>query len=327
MVAATKKTIHHLLKQPRGRDFNYAEAVCLYAKASEIINRRPLGVRHHGKSTTGEICVITPAMLVQGGRVCSGHHHEQELCQTMAPHARMALVEENFKNWWKQWYSQVWESLIPIKKWRTEKRNPRVGDIVLLKYDQKFSKPGYRYGKVVKTMEDEASLVRDVVVATRSRRIKEKEDEYKPAPMDHQLVPIQRTVLLLPAEDLASLPEPRELHLCEESTEVPGLGPGDAPPRPPVSHSSSSQCASTSPSSTTSQRDPGSASQEAEVSESASQEAEVSGSASQEAEDSEVASLSHFINQVVTNTTVDLMEPFLCSDCGVREVVMYSGTF
>ena len=211
---------------------------------------------------------------------------------------------------------------LQAKKKRTEQRNPRVSDIVLLKYSQKYSKPGYRYDKVIKTMEDEASLVRDVVVATRSRRIKEKPDEYKPGPMDHQLVSIQRTVLLLPAKDLASLPEPRELHLCEESTEVPGLGPGDAPPRPPVSHSSSSQCASPLPSPPISTFPPSQLGPS-----SASQEAEVSSSASQEAEDSEVASLSHFINQVVTNTTVDLLEPFLCSDCGVREVVMYSGTF
>ena len=44
-------------------------------------------------------------------------------------------------------------------------------------------------------------------------------------------------------------------------------------------------------------------------------------------EDPEVVSLNHFINQVVTNTTVDLMEPYLCSDCGVRELVMYSDLF
>ena len=284
-VAALKRTLHHLTKQPMGRDFNYAEVCCLLAKAADVINRRPIGVRHHSKNHTGDFCVITPAMLLQGGRVCSGDLHEQDLCHTMTPYARMALVEETFQHWWKMWFDQVWESLIPVKKWRTEHRNPKVDDIVLLKYSNKFSKPGFRYGVVIETMEDQDNLVRDVIVATRRRRPREKPEEYLPGPMDHQLVPVQRTVLLLPAEDRAGLPEPRGLHMCEESLDVPEVREGDAP-LPPSPTAPSSQCA---PSTV----------------------------------DPEVAQLNHFLREVISHTEVDMMEPYTCMDCGVSDVVMF----
>ena len=99
--------------------------------------------------------------------------------------------------------------------------------------------------------------------------------------MDHQLVPVQRTVLLLPAEDRAGLPEPRGLHMCEESLDVPEVREGDAP-LPPSPTAPSSQCA---PSTV----------------------------------DPEVAQLNHLLS----NTEVDMMEPYTCMDCGVSDIVMF----
>ena len=301
-VAALKKTLFHLTKQPLGRDFNYAEVSCLLSKAADIINRRPIGARHHGKAI-GEVCVITPAMLLQGGRVCSGDLHDQDLCHTMAPHARMSLVEETFQHWWRMWFDQVWESLIPVKKWRTEHRNLVIGDVVLLKYSNKFSKPSYRYGRVIKTLEDDNKLVRDVVVATRTRRHKEKPDQYVPAPMDHQLVPVQRVVLLLPAEDRDSLQdEPRDLHICEESLNVPGAGQRDLPPPSPSPTAPPAQCAQTPEDST---EDP---------------EAEDLNDTSTPT-DPEVVQLNQFIREVVTKTEVDALESYYCMSCSLREAL------
>ena len=106
-----------------------------------------------------------------------------------------------------------------------------------------------------------------------------------PWSLDHQLVPVQRTVLLLPAEDRASLPEPRGLHMCEESLDVPEVREGDAP-LPPSPTAPSSQCA---PSTV----------------------------------DPEVAQLNHFLREVISHTEVDMMEPYTCTDCGVSDVVMF----
>ena len=287
VVAALKNTMKHLTRHPKGRDLNYAEMRCLLSKAAAIINRRPLGVRHHG-GAEGEVCVITPALLLQGGRVCSGAVHDQDLCDSMAPHARMQLVEENFIHWWKVWFDQVWESLIPVKKWRDKEKNMQVGDIVLLQYASKLSKPSYRYGKVIKTVKDEKGLVRDVVVATRSRRRKEKPGQYIPGPMDHQLVPVRRLVLLLPKEEYDNLPgEALGLHLCEEALVVPD---GQLlPPPPPASPTdSTTQCAPVPQTS------------------------------------SEMAQLNSFVTCALNNVSVDLEAPYYCEDCSVRETFIYN---
>ena len=204
----------------------------------------------------------------------------------------MKLVEENFINWWKLWFEQVWESLIPVKKWRDKEKNLQVGDIVLLQYNSKLTKPSYRYGKVIKTIKDEKGLVRDVMVATRSRRRKEKPGQYIPAPMDHQLVPVRRLVLLLPKEEYDNLPgESLGLHHCEEALVVPGdqqlLPPPPASPTAPTS-----QCA-----------------QPPTV------------------QDPEVASLNSFVSSALNSMVVDLEEQYYCEDCSVKEVFVYGDKY
>ena len=290
-VAALKNTLHHLTRHPKGRDLNYAEMRTLLSKAAAIINRRPIGVRHHG-GAEGEVCVITPALLLQGGRVCTGALHDRELCHDMSPHARMALVEENFLHWWKEWFQQVWESLIPVKKWRTEQRNLQPGDIVLLKYSSKLSKPSYRYGKVLQAFKDENGLVRDAMVATRSRRRKEKSGEYKAGPMDHQLVPVQRLVLLLPKEEYDSLPtETPGLHLCEEDLIVSGAQLPSSPPPSPTAPPT--QCAPDT----------------------------------NHSKDHEVIKLNTFLSFAINNVVVDIEEPYHCMDCGLREAFIYGDNY
>ena len=110
----------------------------------------------------------------------------------------------------------------------------------------KPSKPAHRYGKVIEVIEDDNGLVRDAVVATRSRRRKEKPGQYAPGPMDHQLVAVQPLVLLLPKEQQDQLPaEEPGLHVCEETLQVPDHHEdlATAPPPPPSPTAPASQCA------------------------------------------------------------------------------------
>ena len=166
--------------------------------------------------------VSTPSPSIQGGRICEGPEHNVDLCQDMSLIARMNIVEQNFMKWWRCWYDQVWESLIPVSKWRKVHPNLGAGDIVLLKYENKVSAPVYRYGKVLKAHPDDHGVVRTVTVGTRPRRAREPPRDYIPRKLDEQIVPIQRLVLLLPAEQLEDLPEASEdVHVCEEELRVP----------------------------------------------------------------------------------------------------------
>ena len=235
-VRALKRTLKHL---HHGQKLNYAELSCLLSRAAAVINRRPIGARHHGGGE-GEICVITPELLLQGGRLCKGPEHGQDLVEefsTVSQH--MVAMEQAFLNWWRMWFDQVWESLVPYKKWRVQHRNVQVGDIVLLQYVSKVAAPTYRYGRVLSVEPDSHGVVRSVTVGTRSRRGKEeKSGDYQPRHLDRQLVPVQRLVMLLPVEEQAKLPPADEnLHICEEAFRIPAAG--QELPVQPLSQSSS----------------------------------------------------------------------------------------
>ena len=117
---------------------------------------------------------------------------------------------------------QVWESLVPHKKWRIEHRNVKVDDVVLLTYSSKASAPTYRYGRVRQVHPDKHGVVRNVTVSTKSRRAREKPRELISTKLEHQMVPVQRLVMLLPVEEQSALPPASEsLHICEEDFRVP----------------------------------------------------------------------------------------------------------
>ena len=218
-VRALKRTMKHL---HHGQTLNYAEFACMLSRAAAIINRRPIGVRHHGGGE-GEMCVITPELLLLGGRLCAAPEHGADLTEefrTVSSH--MAAMEQSFLNWWRMWFEQVWESLVPYKKWRIEHRNVKVDDVVLLTYSSKVSAPTYRYGRVRQVHPDKHGVVRNVTVSTKSRRAREKPRELISTKLEHQMVPVQRLVMLLPVEEQSALPPASEsLHICEEDFRVP----------------------------------------------------------------------------------------------------------
>ena len=70
--------------------------------------------------------------MIQGGQQCAGPDHDRNLAHDVARlDARMAMVEDSFALWWRHWMEQVWDSLVPTKKWRTTVRNVQLGDVVL----------------------------------------------------------------------------------------------------------------------------------------------------------------------------------------------------
>ena len=120
---------------------------------------------------------------------------------------------------------QVWDSLVPTKKWRTAVRNVEVGDIVLVSYTSKLVKPVWRLGRITNTFPDDHGNVRDVEVSTRSRRGRpEPPREYTTRPRDLQRLPVQRISVMVPADEVGQLPPAdNQLHICEESLSVPDL--------------------------------------------------------------------------------------------------------
>ena len=66
---------------------------------------------------------------------------------------KLGFVNNQFHNWWKNWYDQVFEHLVP---------NLTINSIIIIKYDKKCSKPEYKMARVL-----EAPTVLDGLIRTR----------------------------------------------------------------------------------------------------------------------------------------------------------------
>ena len=197
-VKALKKTLKHVTN---GGPLNYAEFCSVLARAANIINDRPLGIRHQG-GADGDLVPITPNLLLHT-RTDSG-----DLGVDMYEDApekftrRQQFMEGVLDLWWRMWYSQVFSSLVPFKKWKSIEENVKINDICLVKYENKVTRADYRLCKVVETEKDEKDLVRTVRVAMRPKNAKEKVLPYKSKDLVGLKVGVQRLVMVCPAEDI-----------------------------------------------------------------------------------------------------------------------------
>ena len=108
----------------------------------------------------------------------------------------LAHMDSLFLAWWRDFEAHVFDSLVPYPKWRKSKRNLSPGDICVLRYDHKLSKPEFRLCEVTDVEEDENGDVRTVEVVMRPRDAREKKLPYIVKPNKPHRVPIQRLAVL-----------------------------------------------------------------------------------------------------------------------------------
>ena len=94
---------------------------------------------------------------------------------------------------------------MPYHKWKTEQRNVKIGDLVLVKYASKVTKGDFRLARVEEVFPDPEGIVRTVTVIMRPRDSREKvtkEPPYLlPKPPVELKLGVQRLVVLFPVEE------------------------------------------------------------------------------------------------------------------------------
>ena len=93
----------------------------------------------------------------------------------------------------------------------------RVGDIVLLRYDNKVSQARYRLARVVLTHLDDCNVVRTDTVHLRLQHQQEKVLLYKAKEMTEFRVAVQCLVVIVPAEEQSECREEEQLVIENES--------------------------------------------------------------------------------------------------------------
>ena len=195
-----KKTLGHLLS--KDASLNYAEMETLFLRVAHTINSRPLSAR---VTPDSQWLPITPNDLLHGRATGLEErltfHFDQELETPLVPR-RLEQVQRLEKAWWARWQEDGFALLCPRKKWHTQQRNVKEGDIVLVKYDQKVGNDKFRLARIAQTLPDVHGKVRTVLVEMRNRRkaSREKAEVCKAGLLQVRL-PVQRLVVILPVEE------------------------------------------------------------------------------------------------------------------------------
>ena len=180
---------------------NFNEFRVLLSRCANIINDRPLGVRHHNKAVN-ELVPITPNLLLLGRTSTSPLDTVQFDEGSDRYTHRAKFIDEVISLWWEMWYHQAFDSLFPLPKWKEQMPNLKSGDICMIKYERKVGKGDYRLCRVAEVHPDKKGLVRTVTVAFRPISSKEKSLPYLPKDLTKMKVGINRLVLICPAEDI-----------------------------------------------------------------------------------------------------------------------------
>ena len=82
-------------------------------------------------------------------------------------HQRVELVQQIVNSFWKRWIRDVFPSLVPQRKWHTDRRNVQINDIVMVE-DQNAMRGKWRIGKIIEVFPGSDGRVRNVKVKTAS---------------------------------------------------------------------------------------------------------------------------------------------------------------
>ena len=195
-----KRTLKHRFA---GRLLFLLELEAGFKIVASILNSRPIYARWgaRGGSDTDYLSALTPNMLLTGRANVELPIRNYDTSDK--PLHRLQYVEEVVSQWWEQFMTQNFSSLVPRQKWLLERRNLCVGDVVLIKYEGKCSPGTYRLGVVCEVELSPDGLVRTATVEySLLAELPEAERHlYKGITKKRIRVPVQRLVLILPVDE------------------------------------------------------------------------------------------------------------------------------
>ena len=193
MVKVMKTALHHAL--PSGLVLRYSEMVTLLARVAFSINSRPLALGDVSGTSQqdDDLMPLTPNQLLLGHTTSEVPEMEYDDCDKFS--TRLNYIKSVHNEWWRRWIQDVLPTLIPCRKWKDQKRNLRVGDVVMMVYEGNFVND-YRLAMVTQVFPDEREIVRTVEISYRKRDRRESPEVYRSKPLVIEKIGVQRLSLL-----------------------------------------------------------------------------------------------------------------------------------
>ena len=149
-------------------------------EVGNLVNQRPIG---HIPNDPDDGAYLCPNDMLLGR--ASSTVPQGPFKETRNPRHRVEFIQRIVDSFWKRWARDVFPTLIPRKKWHTERRNVRVGDVAVLSDDNKVIRGKSTICRVIEVYPGPDGRVRNV-------KVKTAESEYQR--------PITKIAVICPAE-------------------------------------------------------------------------------------------------------------------------------
>lgn len=120
------------------------ELYACFVEVANLVNQRPIG-RIPNDPDDGSYLRTNDILLGRSER----QRDSESLRETRNPRHQVEVVQKIVDSFWKRWTRDVFPSLIPRKKWNTERRNVRVHDFVVVQ-NQNAIRGTWSIGRIVK---------------------------------------------------------------------------------------------------------------------------------------------------------------------------------
>jgi hypothetical protein len=210
MIGLIKKQLWRIFE---GKKLSHEETLTLLAEAVQKINSRPITLNPRSE---GEPLCVQDLMLgrAKPGQVEVKFETGKQLTR------RFENVQRTQQEFWKRWIEEVFPEMLKQSKWKRDKRDLEVGDIVLRK-DETAAGQTYKYAKVVKVHTSADGKVRAADIEYRLPG----ESVFRTTTR-----PIHKLILVVPAEEqaVAGSQEEGEGAEADPPTPLAVQGPGPA---------------------------------------------------------------------------------------------------
>lgn len=163
--------------------------VTLMAEVAAIVNARPIATIP--SDTSDDPQPLSPSMILTMKSRPLGPPPGEFLPADLYVRRRWRRVQYLADQFWTRWRREYLQSLQARSKWHHRKRNPRVGDVVIVR-DEDQQRNDWPLGRVTEAYESKDGIVRKAMIVVR-----------KDGKLKTVLRPIKEVVLLIPAEDHA----------------------------------------------------------------------------------------------------------------------------
>lgn len=160
--AAVKSMKFHLKRIVGSRMMEYQQFVTLLTGIEAVLNSRPLTPL---TDDVNDMQALTPGHFLTN-RSLKAPPPFRYVNEENSGGKKMCIERQKMlKHFWDRWHCEYLATFQERKKWRQEKENMKVGQLVLIR-DENLQPTEWKMGRIAEILPDAAGLVRNVLVKT-----------------------------------------------------------------------------------------------------------------------------------------------------------------